>query len=43
MIADLLADLSEAERREVITDLSRTDRAAIARLLIGKGPSKGAR
>ena len=34
IIADLLTDLPEAERREVIADLPPTDRAAIARLLI---------
>jgi len=36
VIADLLADLSQAERREVIADLPPADRAAIARLLIGR-------
>ena len=36
VIADLLADLPEQERREVIADLPPADRAAIARLLIGR-------
>ena len=35
VIADLLADLPESERREVIAELSPVDRATIARLLIG--------
>jgi len=41
VIADLLADLPEQQRREVIADLPAGDRAAIARLLIGKRPSGG--
>ena len=36
VIADLLADLPEAERRPVIADLPPADRAAIARLLIAR-------
>lgn len=40
MIADLLADLPQAERRAVIADLAPTDRAAIARLLIDTVNSK---
>ncbi len=36
MIADLLADLAQAERREVIAQLPRADRTAIARLVIGR-------
>ena len=43
VIADLLADLPEQQRREVIADLPPADRAAVARLLIGKGPSEGRR
>jgi len=38
VIADLLADLPQAGRREVIAQLPRADRAAIARLLIGRNP-----
>ncbi len=34
VIADLLADLPQAERRAVIADLAPADRASIARLLI---------
>ena len=37
VIADLLADLPQAERREVIDELPPSDRAAIARLLIARG------
>ena len=36
VIADLLADLSESERREVIADLSPDERVAIARILTTK-------
>ena len=36
VIADLLADLPQEQRREVIADLAPADRAAIARLLIGR-------
>ncbi len=43
VIADLLADLSPAHRREVIAELAPADRAAIARLLIEQGGSKGER
>ena len=42
VIADLLADRPAAERREVIAELPPTDRAAIARLLIGRS-SQGSR
>ena len=35
VIADLLADLPDAERRDVISELSPADRVSIARLLIG--------
>jgi hypothetical protein len=41
VIADLLAELPDAERREVIADLPPADRAAIARLLIGRNPQGG--
>ena len=40
-IADLLADLPQAERREVIAELPPADRAAIARLLIGRNRQGG--
>jgi len=40
-IADLLADLPEAERRDVIAELAPTDRAVIARLLIHSEHGKG--
>ena len=43
VIADLLADLPEAERREVIAELPPAERATIARMLIGKGLSGGKR
>ncbi len=36
VIADLLSDLPQAERREVIAELPPADRAAIARMLIGR-------
>ena len=36
VIADLLADLPEADRREVIAELTPADRMAIARRLIGR-------
>jgi len=36
VIADLLADLPETERREVIAELSAGDRVTIARMLIGR-------
>ena len=35
VLADLLADLPEVDRRELIADLSPADRVAIARRLIG--------
>ena len=41
VIADLLVDLPEAERRDVISDLSPTDRVAIARLLIARPATEG--
>jgi hypothetical protein len=41
VIADLLADLPDAERREVIAELPPADRAAIARLLIGRDRQGG--
>ena len=41
VIADLLADLPDAERREVIAELPPADRAAIARLLIGRNRQGG--
>jgi Mg/Co/Ni transporter MgtE len=41
VIADLLADLPDAERREVIAELPPADRAAIARLLIGSNRQGG--
>ena len=41
VIADLLADLPEAERREVIAALPPAARAAIARLLIGRNRQGG--
>ena len=41
VIADLLAELPQAERREVIAGLPPTDRAAIARLLIGRNRKGG--
>ena len=37
MLVDLLAALPEADRRELIADLSPADRVAIARRLIGSG------
>ena len=37
VLAELLADLPEADRRELIADLSPADRVAIARRLIGSG------
>ena len=40
VIADLLADLPEAERCEVIAELAPTERVEIARLLIARGSSK---
>ena len=43
VIADLLADLPAAERAKVIAELAPAERAAIARLLIGKGSSEGKR
>ena len=36
MIADLLVELSEAERRDVIANLLPADRTAVARLLIAR-------
>ena len=41
VIADLLTDLPDAERREVIAELPPADRAAIACLLIGRNPQGG--
>ncbi len=42
VIADLLADLPQAERRVVIADLAPTDRVTIAGLLVnGRNPSEG--
>ena len=41
VIADLLADLPEAERRDVIADLSPADRVAVARLLIARPGTEG--
>ena len=38
VIADLLADLPAEQRAEVIAELGPTERAAIAGLLIGRGP-----
>ncbi len=40
VIADLLADLAEAERQEVIAQLAPADRVTIARLLIGRRDSR---
>jgi hypothetical protein len=37
VLADLLAALPEVGRRELIADLSASDRVAVARLLIGSG------
>ena len=37
VLAELLTDLPEADRRELIADLSPADRVAIARRLIGSG------
>ena len=37
VLTDLLADLPEADRRELIADLRPADRVAIARRLIGSG------
>ncbi len=41
VIADLLADLPDNERREVIAELPPADRAGIARLLIGRNRQGG--
>jgi hypothetical protein len=43
VIAELLADLPTDQRQEVIAELDPAERLAIARLLIGKGPSEGER
>jgi hypothetical protein len=40
VLAELLADLPEADRRELIADLPASDRVAIARRLIGSGEQK---
>ena len=41
VIADLLADLPEAERRAVISELAPDDRVAVARLLIARPATEG--
>ena len=41
VIADLLAGLPEAERRDVITELAPADRVAVARLLIARSATEG--
>jgi hypothetical protein len=41
VIADLLADLPDAQSREVIAELPPADRAAIARLLIDRNSERG--